>query len=115
MSETFSNIVRTNNRLAPTAALHVEVIADLVCPFCYLGKRRLEQALDSVQGPSEVSWYPYQLNPDMPAEGMSLDEYLSLRFGNSTRCNRLPTAMRQSMQRSLNMKWPIGCKARFQK
>ena len=82
MSETFSNIVRTNNRLAPTAALHVEVIADLVCPFCYLGKRRLEQALDAVQGPSEVCWYPYQLNPDMPAEGMSLDEYLSLRFGN---------------------------------
>ena len=81
MSATFSNIVRTNNRRAPTAALHVEVIADLVCPFCYLGKRRLENALDAVHGPSDISWYPYQLNPDMPPDGMSLDEYLTSRFG----------------------------------
>ena len=58
------------------------MIADLICPFCYLGKRRLDDALRAVQGPSDVSWYPYQLNPDMPAEGMSFDAYLSRRFGN---------------------------------
>ena len=68
---------------SPAAALHVEVIADLVCPFCYIGKRRLDQALRAVQGPSDVSWYPYQLNPDMPETGMSLDDYLSMRFGSS--------------------------------
>jgi len=66
---------------APAAALHVEVIADLVCPFCYIGKRRLDQAMQAVQGPSDVSWYPYQLNPDMPETGMSLEDYLSMRFG----------------------------------
>jgi predicted DsbA family dithiol-disulfide isomerase len=82
MSETYSNIVRLNSRLAPTVALHVEVIADVICPFCYLGKRRLDKALKAVQGPSDVTWYPYQLNPDMPSGGMSLDEYLSTRFGN---------------------------------
>jgi predicted DsbA family dithiol-disulfide isomerase len=82
MSETFPKIVTSDNRHAPIAALHVEVIADLVCPFCYLGKRRLEQALDAVQGPTDISWFPYQLNPDMPDEGLTLDEYLSLRFGN---------------------------------
>jgi len=75
--------VGPDQRLLPTAALHVEVIADLVCPFCFLGKRRLDEALLAVQGPSEVNWYPYQLNPDMPANGMSLDEYLSLRFGSA--------------------------------
>ena len=82
MSETFPKIVRSDNRHTPIAALHVEVIADLVCPFCYLGKRRLELALDAVQGPTEIGWFPYQLNPDMPDEGLTLDEYLSLRFGN---------------------------------
>lgn len=82
MRETFPKLVRSDNRHTPIAALHVEVIADLVCPFCYLGKRRLEQALDAVQGPTEISWVPYQLNPDMPDEGLTLDEYLSLRFGN---------------------------------
>jgi predicted DsbA family dithiol-disulfide isomerase len=82
MSETYSNIVRLDSRLASTVALHVEVIADVICPFCYLGKRRLDHALEAVQGPSDVTWYPYQLNPDMPSGGMSLDEYLSTRFGN---------------------------------
>lgn len=81
MSERLTNIVRTSAHFAPTATLHVEVIADLVCPFCYLGKRRLANAMRAVQGPSDVSWFPYQLNPDMPDDGLSFDEYLSLRFG----------------------------------
>lgn len=82
MSSTFPSVIRMDRRLAPTAALHVEVVADLVCPFCYLGKRRLDQAMEAVQGPSDVNWVPYQLNPDMPEGGLPLDEYLSMRFGN---------------------------------
>ncbi len=81
MSETLSNIVRTNDQVTSTAALHVEVIADFVCPFCFLGKRRLDQALKAVKGPSETSWYPFQLNPEIPAEGQSFEEYLTKRFG----------------------------------
>ena len=81
MSETLSNIVTTNNTAARTAALHVEVIADLVCPFCYLGKHRLEKALLAVQGPSDVSWHPYQLNPEIAKEGVRFDDYLTRRFG----------------------------------
>ena len=81
MSERLSDIVRTNDRVNPTAALHVEVIADLVCPFCYLGKRRLDDAMQAVQGPSDVSWYPYQLNPEIAKAGVPFDEYLTRRFG----------------------------------
>jgi len=81
VSQTLSNIVRSNDRIAPSAALHVEVIADLVCPFCFIGKRRLDQAMDAVKGPSDVSWYPYQLNPEIPKEGLSFDDYLTRRFG----------------------------------
>lgn len=66
---------------ASTAILRVDVIADLICPWCYLGKRRLDEALSAVRGPSLVSWYPFQLNPGMPADGMPLDEYLASRFG----------------------------------
>lgn len=82
MSQTIANIARSNDRAAPAAALHVEVIADLICPFCYLGKRRLDDAMQAVQGPSEISWHPYQLNPDMPPQGMSFEDYLASRFGN---------------------------------
>lgn len=83
MSETLSNITRSNDRVATSASLQVEVIADFVCPFCFIGKRRFDDALQAVQGPSDVSWYPYQLNPEMPAEGQSFDDYLSGRFGSA--------------------------------
>ena len=82
MSETLSSIVRSNDRDSPTASLHVEVIADFVCPFSFVGKRRFDAALNAVQGPSDVSWYPYQLNPDIPAAGLPFDVFLTRRFGN---------------------------------
>ncbi|MDH4107744.1 MAG: DsbA family oxidoreductase [Gammaproteobacteria bacterium] len=63
------------------ATLQVDVIADLICPWSYLGKRRLDDALTRVLGPVLVSWYPFQLNPDMPASGMDFDEYLRAKFG----------------------------------
>lgn len=81
MSEILSNIARANERSALTAALHVEVVADFVCPFSYIGKRRLDRALESVGGPTDVDWYPFQLNPDMPADGMPFEDYLKSRFG----------------------------------
>ena len=83
MTESQSNIVRDNDSFTPSAALHVDVIADLVCPFCFIGKRRLDEALEAVQGPNDVSWYPFQLNPEIPAEGQPFDEYLQRRFGGS--------------------------------
>lgn len=81
MSETLFNIVPERDRVTPTASLHVEMIADFVCPFCFLGKRRLDAALGAVEGPSEVSWYPFQLNPELPAGGMPFETYLTQRFG----------------------------------
>jgi predicted DsbA family dithiol-disulfide isomerase len=83
MSQIHTNIVRSNDRVTSPAALHVEVIADLICPFCYLGKRRLDSALEAVQGPQDVSWYPWELNPEMAAEGQAFEEYLASRFGSA--------------------------------
>lgn len=63
------------------ATLEVDMIADLVCPWCYLGKRRLDDALSAVHGPTMLTWHPFQLNPEMPESGMALDEYLARKFG----------------------------------
>lgn len=81
MSESLSNIVRHKDPVAVAAALHVDVIADFVCPFCFIGKRRLDEALKAVQGPFDVDWSPFQLNPDIPPEGQPFDIYLTNRFG----------------------------------
>ncbi len=66
---------------ASPATLQVDVIADLICPWCYLGKRRLDEALAAVRGPTKVTWYPFQINPAMPVSGMLLNDYLEQKFG----------------------------------
>ncbi|HEY5627205.1 MAG TPA: DsbA family oxidoreductase, partial [Nitrospira sp.] len=59
----------------------IDVYSDVVCPWCYVGKRRLEQALASIGGAAEVTWRPFQLNPTMPKEGMERTAYLEAKFG----------------------------------
>jgi len=63
--------------------LTVEIYSDVVCPWCYVGKRRLERALDQLKDTvkAEVSWRPFQLNPTMPIEGMDRKTYLEAKFG----------------------------------
>ncbi|MBM3347750.1 MAG: DsbA family oxidoreductase [Betaproteobacteria bacterium] len=69
------------------AALSIDVISDVVCPWCYIGKRRLEGALRLYreQHPGspapEVRWWSFQLNPDMPAAGIDRGTYLEQKFG----------------------------------
>lgn len=75
-----SNISGHDDRSSP-AELQVDVIADLICPWSYLGKRRLDDALSAVRGPSAVSWFPFQLNPTMPESGVPFDDYLLTKFG----------------------------------
>lgn len=64
-------------------ALTVDVYSDVVCPWCYIGKRRLEQALESaqLQSATGVFWRPFQLNPTMPKAGMDRRVYLEAKFG----------------------------------
>jgi len=69
----------------PAATLQVDIIADLICPWCYLGKKRLDNALTAVRGPSLVTWYPFQINPTMPVEGMPFADYLAIKFGDPER------------------------------
>ena len=63
--------------------LAVDVISDVICPWCYIGKRRLEKAIAALEGQQEVRvrWLPFQLNPTMPKEGISRKEYRIRKFG----------------------------------
>ncbi|TAK47127.1 MAG: DsbA family oxidoreductase [Xanthobacteraceae bacterium] len=65
-----------------TAPLAIDVISDVVCPWCYIGKRRLEKALALVPDLAiEVRWRPYFLNPWIPREGIDRATYLTTKFG----------------------------------
>lgn len=67
----------------------VDVISDTICPWCYIGKRRLEKAIADLGVPVKVRWLPFQLNPTMPKEGISRREYRIKKFGSWERSQEL--------------------------
>lgn len=71
--------------------VRIDVVSDVICPWCYVGKRRLEAALrlvgDRIE--PEVVWQPYLLNPDMPPEGMARRDYRMRKFGSQEHSDKL--------------------------
>jgi predicted DsbA family dithiol-disulfide isomerase len=63
--------------------VRIEIWSDVVCPWCYIGKRRLERALDGFEHADEVEivWRSFQLNPDAPQHAVPTRQYLAARFG----------------------------------
>ena len=74
----------------PVRAFTIDVVSDVVCPWCYIGKRRLATALARVgaEWPGvdfQVSWHPFELNPDLAAAGIDRQRYLADKFGGAER------------------------------
>ncbi|MCX7377614.1 MAG: DsbA family oxidoreductase [Alphaproteobacteria bacterium] len=70
--------------MSSSIAPRIDVISDAICPWCYIGKRQLERALALLAEKGlrfDVAWHPFQLNPDMPAEGWDRKEYRIQKFG----------------------------------
>jgi predicted DsbA family dithiol-disulfide isomerase len=65
--------------------LTIDIVSDVVCPWCYVGEKRLEAALADEAGPVAVRWRPYQLDPTIPEAGFDRAEYMAKKFGNSGR------------------------------
>ncbi len=62
--------------------IKLDIISDPICPWCYIGKTRLERALEAhPEHDFAIEWHPFQLNPDMPMDGMDRREYLDHKFG----------------------------------
>jgi len=65
--------------------LTIDIVSDVVCPWCYVGEKRLEEALAEEAGPVVVRWRPYQLDPTIPEGGLDRTEYMEKKFGKSGR------------------------------
>jgi len=65
--------------------LVIDVVSDVVCPWCYLGKKRLEAALATSGDQAEIRWRPYQLDPTIPPEGLDRKAYMEAKFGKGDR------------------------------
>jgi len=67
----------------PFTNISIEIYSDVICPWCYVGKRRLERALGQLRdrAQAQIDWRPFQLNPTMPLDGMDRTAYLKAKFG----------------------------------
>ncbi|TWA68118.1 putative DsbA family dithiol-disulfide isomerase [Azospirillum brasilense] len=78
----------------------IETYADLICPWCYIGKRRLARALaDRPRVQVELRWQPFQLNPDMAAGGMERSAYLAAKFGGTERARQIHLVVEETAER----------------
>lgn len=65
------------------AGIQVDIISDVMCPWCIVGYRQLEQALGAVGVGAFIRWHPFELNPAMPPEGQNLTEHIAEKYGAS--------------------------------
>lgn len=79
--------------------MRIDVISDVICPWCYIGKRNLTESLALLAEEGlefTVSWRPYQLNPEMPAGGIARDMYRTAKFGSAQRARELDISVMQA-------------------
>ncbi len=70
-------------------SLKIEIVSDVVCPWCVIGYKNLQKAIKKLQNQMEfdVSWRPYELHPEIPEDGFDKELYMKQKFGNSSRSN----------------------------
>ena len=61
--------------------IDVDIVSDVMCPWCIVGYRQLEQALGMTGMGARIRWHPFELNPDMPAEGQNITEHIAEKYG----------------------------------
>src|SRR3954468_3540181 len=86
-------------------SFEIDVISDVVCPWCFIGKRHLERALDlwRARYPDEiltVRWHPFQLNPQLPASGVPRKHYLEKKFGGPERAKEIYARVSEAGKRA---------------
>lgn len=82
--------------------LHVDIYSDVICPWCYVGMKRFEAALDLLERPAgfTVTWRPFELNPTMPAQGMDRKTYLEAKFGSAGAVESMLNHVREAGRQS---------------
>jgi predicted DsbA family dithiol-disulfide isomerase len=87
--------------------LQVDIVSDVVCPWCVIGYKQLWKALDALPGQFDVGirWHPFELNPGMPGEGQDLREHLALKYGADASVSRAAGSRLTALGESLGFKF----------
>lgn len=66
-----------------TTPLRIDIVSDVMCPWCIIGYRQLAQALEATGTAHDIHWHPFELNPDMPPEGQNTREHIIEKYGST--------------------------------
>ncbi|SHJ04066.1 Predicted dithiol-disulfide isomerase, DsbA family [Shimia gijangensis] len=87
--------------------IRVDIISDVVCPWCIVGFRQLEQAAEATGVQIEIYWHPFELNPDMPPEGENLRDHIMRKYGST------PAQSKQARESLQGVGVPLGIEFQF--
>ena len=101
-----------------TAAPHgtvveVDIVSDVMCPWCIIGFRQLEQALEVTGAGARIRWHPFELNPDMGPEGQNLSDHISQKYGASAEQSAKNRAHIETLGQSLGIVFAFGPESRI--
>ncbi|AXI47174.1 disulfide bond formation protein DsbA [Sulfitobacter sp. SK012] len=91
----------------PTQPLRIDIVSDVMCPWCIIGYRQLSQALEATGVAHEVHWHPFELNPEMPPEGQNTREHIIEKYGST------PEQSEQSRQQMAALGRDLGFDFKF--
>ena len=85
-----------------TNPLRIDIVSDVMCPWCIIGYKQLSQALEAAGTEHELHWHPFELNPEMPAEGQNTREHIAEKYGST------PEQSEQSRQHMTALAHDLG-------
>ena len=75
--------MENSKQLTSEQPLRIDIVSDVVCPWCVVGYRQLAAALEQTNTPYEIHWHPFELNPNMPSEGQNMREHITEKYNSS--------------------------------
>jgi predicted DsbA family dithiol-disulfide isomerase len=84
-----------------TASLRIDIVSDVMCPWCIIGYRQLETALEASGTAHEIHWHPFELNPQMPPEGQNTREHIIEKYGSTPEQSEQSRQQMQALGESL--------------
>ena len=93
--------------------IDVDIVSDVMCPWCIVGYRQLEQALAQTGMGARVRWHPFELNPEMPPEGQNLTEHIQEKYGSTAEQSAQNRAQMQSLGSQLGIDFQFSPDSRI--
>ena len=104
-------MTKTDQSTGPV--LDIDIVSDVMCPWCIIGYQQLEQALATTGMGARIRWHPFELNPDMPLTGQNTSEHIQEKYGSTPEQSAQSRAQMQNLGQELGFTFNFGPESRM--